>query len=87
MKVSLNWLRQYLDINIGPEEIGQVLTGTGLEVEGMEKVESIPGGLAGMVVGYVLECNKHPGAQRGGRPTRDRRNRWCYAVSDERRTV
>jgi phenylalanyl-tRNA synthetase beta chain len=64
MKVSLNWLRQYLDINIGPEEIGQVLTGTGLEVEGMEKVESIPGGLAGMVVGYVLECNKHPGADR-----------------------
>jgi len=64
MKVSLNWLRQYLDINIGPEEIGQVLTGTGLEVEGMEKVESIPGGLAGVVVGHVLECGKHPGADR-----------------------
>lgn len=64
MKVSLNWLRQYLDINIEPEEVGQVLTGTGLEVEGMEKVESIPGGLAGVVVGYVLECGKHPGADR-----------------------
>jgi len=64
MKVSLNWLRQYLDILVTPEEIGQVLTGTGLEVEGMEKVESIPGGLTGVVVGHVLECGKHPGADR-----------------------
>ena len=64
MKVSLNWLRQYLDINISPEEVGQVLTGTGLEVEGMEKVESVPGGLAGLVVGHVLECEQHPNADR-----------------------
>lgn len=64
MKVSLNWLRQYLDIDIDPEAVGEVLTGTGLEVEGMEKVESIPGGLAGIVVGHVLECGKHPGADR-----------------------
>lgn len=64
MKVSLNWLRQYLDIDIDPEAVGAVLTGTGLEVEGMEKVESIPGGLAGVVVGHVLECGKHPGADR-----------------------
>lgn len=64
MKVSLNWLRQYLDIELAPEAIGEVLTGTGLEVEGMERVESIPGGLAGIVVGHVLECGKHPGADR-----------------------
>ena len=64
MKVSLNWLRQYLDIDLDPEAIGEILTGTGLEVEGMEKVESVPGGLAGMVVGHVLECGKHPGADR-----------------------
>jgi|AntRauTorckE5430_2_1112549.scaffolds.fasta_scaffold00185_5 phenylalanyl-tRNA synthetase beta chain len=64
MKVSLNWLRQYLNTSIDPETIGQVLTGTGLEVEGMEKVESIPGGLAGVVVGLILECGKHPGADR-----------------------
>ncbi|OAV42852.1 phenylalanine--tRNA ligase subunit beta [Lewinella sp. 4G2] len=64
MKVSLNWLRQYLDIDLDAESIGQILTGTGLEVEGMEKVESIPGGLAGLVVGHVLECGKHPGADR-----------------------
>lgn len=64
MKVSLNWLRQYLDIDLDPKTIGEVLTGTGLEVEGMEKVESVPGGLAGLVVGHVLECGKHPGADR-----------------------
>lgn len=64
MKVSLNWLRQYLPIELSPSIIGEVLTGTGLEVEGMEKIESIPGGLAGVVVGYVLECGKHPGADR-----------------------
>lgn len=64
MKVSLNWLRQYLPIELTPSVIGEVLTGTGLEVEGMEKIESIPGGLAGVVVGHVLECGKHPGADR-----------------------
>jgi len=64
MKVSLNWLRQYLPIELDPTTIGEVLTGTGLEVEGMDKVESIPGGLAGVVVGHVLECGKHPGADR-----------------------
>ena len=64
MKVSLDWLRQYLDINIDPTAVGEVLTGTGLEVEGMDKVESVPGGLAGLVVGRVLECGKHPGADR-----------------------
>ena len=64
MKVSLNWLRQYIDIDLEPEALGEVLTNTGLEVEGMEKVESVPGGLAGIVVGHVLECGKHPGADR-----------------------
>jgi len=64
MKVSLNWLRQYLDIDLEPAAIGELLTGTGLEVEGMEKIESVPGGLAGVVVGHVLECGKHPGADR-----------------------
>lgn len=64
MKVSLNWLRQYLAIDVDPKTIGEVLTGTGLEVEGMDRVESVPGGLAGLVVGHVLECGKHPGADR-----------------------
>jgi phenylalanyl-tRNA synthetase beta chain len=64
MKTSLNWLRQYVTINLAPEAIGDILTDTGLEVEGMETVESIPGGLAGVVVGHVVECGKHPDADR-----------------------
>ncbi|THH36518.1 phenylalanine--tRNA ligase subunit beta [Neolewinella litorea] len=64
MKVSLNWLKEYLDIDLPPARIAEVLTGTGLEVEGMEKVESVPGGLEGVVVGRVLTCGKHPGADR-----------------------
>ncbi|MCP9237674.1 phenylalanine--tRNA ligase subunit beta [Lewinella sp. JB7] len=64
MKVSLNWLRDYLDLDPAPERIGEVLTGTGLEVEGIEKVESVPGGLEGIVVGHVLTCGKHPDADR-----------------------
>ncbi len=64
MKISLNWLRQYLDVDQDPAQLGEVLTGTGLEVEGMEKVESVPGGLEGIIVGHVLTCGKHPGADR-----------------------
>jgi phenylalanyl-tRNA synthetase beta chain len=64
MKVSLNWLKEYIDIDLHPEELGDILTGLGLEVEGMEKVESIPGGLAGVVVGQVIECGRHPNADR-----------------------
>ncbi|WP_116107987.1 phenylalanine--tRNA ligase subunit beta [Lewinella sp. IMCC34191] len=64
MKVSLNWLREYLDLNFPPERVSDLLTGTGLEVEGMDKVESVPGGLEGVVVGHVVECGKHPNADR-----------------------
>ncbi len=64
MKVSLNWLREYLDLDLTPERIGEILTGTGLEVEGMEKVETVPGGLEGVVVGHVVKCEKHPNADR-----------------------
>jgi len=64
MKVSLNWLREYLDLELPPATIAQTLTGTGLEVEGMDKVESVPGGLEGIVVGHVLTCVAHPNADR-----------------------
>ena len=65
MKVSLNWLREYLPRDARePGQIGEILTGTGLEVEGIEQVDSVPGGLAGIVVGHVLTCDKHPGADR-----------------------
>ncbi len=64
MKISYNWLKEFIDTNKTPEEISKILTGTGLEVESMEKVQPIPGGLEGLVVGYVRECHQHPNADR-----------------------
>lgn len=64
MKVSYNWLKQYTDITATPEELDKILTDTGLEVEGVEKVEAIRGGLTGVVVGEVVECEKHPDADK-----------------------
>ena len=58
MKISLNWLKQFIEINESPEELDQMLTGTGLEVEGIERHDSIPGGLQGFVVGEVLTCER-----------------------------
>lgn len=64
MKISYNWLKQYISINQTPEEISQILTGIGLEVESLEKALAIPGGLEGLVIGYVKECVQHPNADR-----------------------
>ncbi|MDP4964301.1 MAG: phenylalanine--tRNA ligase subunit beta [Salibacteraceae bacterium] len=64
MKISYNWLSQYIHLSETPEEISELLTSVGLEVEGLEKVESIPGSLAGLVVGEVMECTKHPDADK-----------------------
>lgn len=64
MKISYNWLQDYLEFEESPEELGAILTEIGLEVEGMEKKENIPGGLAGIVVGEVLSVERHPDADR-----------------------
>ena len=64
MKVSLNWLKEYIDTDLSAEKIAEILTDTGLEVEGLEKVESIKGGLEGVVVGEVLTKEKHADADR-----------------------
>ncbi len=64
MKISLNWLKDYIDIKESPGELSEILTNLGLEVEGMEEKESIPGGLKGLVVGEVKECIKHPNADK-----------------------
>lgn len=64
MKVSYNWLKQYTNITATPEELDKILTDTGLEVEGVEKIEAIKGGLSGVVVGEVMECEKHPDADK-----------------------
>jgi phenylalanyl-tRNA synthetase beta chain len=64
MKVAYNWLKQYIDTTLDPNEIGKILTETGLEVESVEKIEAVKGGLAGVVVGEVLTCEKHPDADK-----------------------
>ena len=56
MKISYNWLKSLIDIQESAEEIGKLLTATGLEVEGIEEIESVKGGLKGFVVGEVLTC-------------------------------
>ena len=62
MKISLNWLKDYIDLPESTEDIAHMLTMSGLEVEGIENVEAIKGGLKGIVIGEVLECSKHPNA-------------------------
>lgn len=64
MKISYNWLRDYIDVSISADKLKDILTNLGLEVEGIEEYESIKGGLEGLVVGKVLECEKHPNADK-----------------------
>jgi len=64
MKISYNWLKEFIDTDKTPAEISTILTGTGLEVESLEKVQAIPGGLEGLVIGYVKERIQHPNADR-----------------------
>ena len=64
MKVSYNWLKDYVKTSLSPEELSKVLTDTGLEVDGIEKIENIKGGLEGVFVGEVLSCEKHPDADK-----------------------
>ena len=60
MKVSYNWLKDYLECDLTPEEVAAALTSIGLEVDSLETVEEIPGGLAGVIVAEVVECVDHP---------------------------
>lgn len=60
MNISYNWLKEYLNFNLSPEGVSAALTSIGLETDGVEKVETIKGGLEGLVVGKVLTCVEHP---------------------------
>lgn len=60
MKVSYNWLKSYIDIDLTPTQLAELLTSIGLEVAGTEEVESIRGGLKGLVTGKVITCVPHP---------------------------
>lgn len=64
MKVSLEWLKRYLNTDLSVERISELLTACGLEVEGIEPYETIKGGLEGVVTGKVITCSKHPNADK-----------------------
>lgn len=64
MNISYSWLKDYLKTDLTPEQISEILTSIGLEVDSLEKEEAIKGGLEGVVVGYVVECERHPDADK-----------------------
>lgn len=64
MKISYNWLKQFLKTDWTPEQTSELLTDLGLEVEGLEAYQSVKGGLEGVVIGEVLTCIKHPNADK-----------------------
>jgi len=64
MKISYNWLKNYIDVEVDPENISEILTDSGLEIDGMEKIQTVKGGLEGLIVGEVLTKEKHPDADK-----------------------
>ena len=64
MKISYNWLKNYIKTDLSPEKMGYILTNIGLEVESIEQFQSVKGGLEGIVIGKVVECGKHPDADK-----------------------
>ena len=64
MKISYNWVREYLKIDLNPHKVAEILTGIGLEIEGTEEWCSVPGGLEGIVIGEVLKTERHPDADK-----------------------
>jgi phenylalanyl-tRNA synthetase beta chain len=64
MKISYNWIKDYLKIDLEPAKVSEILTAIGLEIEGMDEWASVKGGLKGVVIGEVLTCKKHPDADK-----------------------
>ena len=64
MKISYKWLQQFIKTSKTPEELSLILTNIGLEVESLDKVQTVPGGLEGLVIGFVKDCQQHPNADR-----------------------
>ena len=60
MNISYNWLKEYVDFDLTPEEVAAALTSIGLEAGSVEEVQTIKGGLEGLVIGEVLTCIPHP---------------------------
>lgn len=64
MKISYNWLKEFLTLEWNAEKTAELLTDLGLEVEGIETIETVKGGLKGVVVGKIIDCKKHPNADK-----------------------
>jgi phenylalanyl-tRNA synthetase beta chain len=64
MKLSINWLKEYISLSETPQEIAKLLTQSGLEVVHVQSFEPIPGNLAGMLIGQIVSCTKHPNADK-----------------------
>ncbi len=64
MKISYNWLKEYVNVSLAPVEVARILTDCGLEVEAIEEYESVKGGLKGIVIGKVLSADRHPNADK-----------------------
>jgi len=64
MKISYNWLKQFIQTDLAPQELSLLLTNIGLEVESLEKVQPVVGGLEGLVIGHVLTCVQHTNADK-----------------------
>ncbi len=60
MNISYNWLKEYVNFDLTPDETAAALTSIGLETGGVEEVQTIKGGLEGLVIGEVLTCTEHP---------------------------
>ena len=71
MEISYNWLKEYIKLEESPEEVGKILTQIGLEVGGIEEVETVKGGMNGLVIGQVVACEKHPNSDHLSKTTVD----------------
>ena len=64
MKIAYNWIKQFLKVDLPQEQVSEMLTDLGLEVDGISSFESIKGGLKGVITGEILNCIPHPNADR-----------------------
>jgi phenylalanyl-tRNA synthetase beta chain len=64
MTISYKWLSEYLPVKVEPQRLSEILTSIGLEVESMKPYEAVKGGFKGLVIGEIMECVKHPEADK-----------------------